>query len=357
MRIGYGAYSKDFSVPGDRRRFAKYAKERGIKFEFANPKNEYDFVYLTYNSDIPAWIEKKKQRGDKLKLVFELIDSYLAEPVTTKTRLRGISRFVANTDSRPTLDFQNSIKEICSIADGIVCSTIEQKKMIAPLNKNIHVSLDIFEGDITTTKTNFNKSQDKLKLVWEGQPYTLNNVLIIKDVLNELSQIVELHIVTDSHFYRFYKKYFKRETKQILKEITCKKIFHNWEKSTFSKIITNCDLAIIPINLADDMQKGKPENKLMLLWKMGMPVITSQSPAYKRAMDHGEIEMYCKNLKEDWVNKIKWYYAMSAEERKTFSMGTQNFANQHYSENKLMNSWDKILKSVNVELDSTLKNI
>ena len=29
---------------------------------------------------------------------------------------------------------------------------------------------------------------------------------------------------------------------------------------------------------------GKPENKLLLFWRMGMPVVTSASPAYVRAM-------------------------------------------------------------------------
>ena len=59
---------------------------------------------------------------------------------------------------------------------------------------------------------------------------------------------------------------------------------HLWDESTCSDIIRNCDLAVIPIDLSDPFAFGKPENKLLLFWGMGMPVVTSAIPAYVRAM-------------------------------------------------------------------------
>ena len=109
MRIGYGSYSTSFEVPGDRRRFSYYANQRGITYKYADPKKDYDFVYLTYNSDLQAWIKKKKQQKDKLKLVFELIDSYLAEPTSLKTRIRGLSRYIIGTSNELSVDFQATI--------------------------------------------------------------------------------------------------------------------------------------------------------------------------------------------------------------------------------------------------------
>ena len=74
-RIGYGGYSRDFSVPGDRRRFAAYARMKGVPIEFADVDRTYDVAYVTYSSDLPGWVARKRSDGDRLKLVFELIDS------------------------------------------------------------------------------------------------------------------------------------------------------------------------------------------------------------------------------------------------------------------------------------------
>jgi len=37
---------------------------------------------------------------------------------------------------------------------------------------------------------------------------------------------------------------------------------------------------VIPAVLGEPMFAGKPENKLLLFWRMGMPVITSSTAAY-----------------------------------------------------------------------------
>ena len=39
-RIGYAGYSRDFSVPGDRRRFAAYARMKGLPIEYAELSRE-----------------------------------------------------------------------------------------------------------------------------------------------------------------------------------------------------------------------------------------------------------------------------------------------------------------------------
>jgi hypothetical protein len=65
-------------------------------------------------------------------------------------------------------------------------------------------------------------------------------------------------------------------------------------------------MAIIPIDLSDNFNAGKPENKLILLWKIGIPVITSATPAYVRAMQAENLDMYCYTEKE-WVDKILLY--------------------------------------------------
>lgn len=53
-----------------------------------------------------------------------------------------------------------------------------------------------------------------------------------------------------------------------------------WYKRTFSSIVAKSDLSSIPLDLADPFVAGKPANKLFLLWRMAMPVVTSATEAY-----------------------------------------------------------------------------
>ena len=64
------------------------------------------------------------------------------------------------------------------------------------LNNNIHISLDYFSNDITHHKKSFEKSE-KLKLVWEGQAYTVDNLLLLNEAFKEFRDEIELLIITD----------------------------------------------------------------------------------------------------------------------------------------------------------------
>src|SRR6266581_2375462 len=88
LRIGYVPYRAALSGPGDRRRFAYYARKRNLRLEIANPGETYDLVYVTLGGDVTAWADYS--RGNA-KVVYEQIDSYLAVPrMDPKAVVRGI---------------------------------------------------------------------------------------------------------------------------------------------------------------------------------------------------------------------------------------------------------------------------
>ena len=86
-------------------------------------------------------------------------------------------------------------------------------------------------------------------------------------------------------------KYIKIDNLKNLEGLCENIIFHEWDNETYSSILVSCDLAIIPINLNSKMASGKPENKLIHFWKMGMPVITSNTKSYKRVMDECGLDL------------------------------------------------------------------
>ena len=147
MFIGYTPYNTNLNVPGDRRRFIFYAHEKNLKFEIANPNVTYDVIYVTYGSDISTWINYKI-KNPTVKLIFELIDSYVFESLSFKTLFRGSIRYLQNKESKFWFNYKSALFKIITLADAIVCSSIIQKNFLLKYNKNIHISLDYFTNDI-----------------------------------------------------------------------------------------------------------------------------------------------------------------------------------------------------------------
>jgi glycosyltransferase involved in cell wall biosynthesis len=341
IRVAYRPYDKDCTVPGDRRRFAFYAKERNIHFEIADTSKKYDVVYLTYGCDLGRWINYKKTNPGT-KIIFELIDSYLMEDAGIFTFFRGIIRYITKRESRLFLNYKRALRKMVSVSDAVVCSTPIQKEDLSRYNNNIHISLDYFSDDITKHKISYTNN-GKLKLVWEGQAYTVKNLLVINDVLDKLKAEVELHIITDP-VIKFPLKIFNKKTDRLLKELKCDYYLYNWTRKTFSEILSGADLAIIPISKTN-MMRNKPENKLLLFWEMGIPVLTSDTPAYKRVMDKVGIDYFCSG-EDEWLNKIRRFIDNSPDERKSIATKANIYLQNFHNKEIILKKWDAIFESL-----------
>ena len=345
IKIAYVPYNKDFAVPGDRRRFVFYANERKIKFDIADLSIQYDIVYLTYGCNLSNWFEYKKKHPNVI-FVFELIDSYLLEDTGLLTFFRGFAWYLLGRESALLINYKNALRRMISTCDAVVCSTHAQKINMIGFNSNAHISLDYFSHDITHYKTSY-KSKNKLKIVWEGQAYTVKNLLMLNDVFEQLQDKIELYIVTDP-LVKSPIGFFNKETKVILGELKCDYHLIEWKKNTFSKIISSADLAIIPIRRTSSMMWNKPENKLLLLWEIGVPTLTSDTPAYKAAMSVAGIDFYCKSPAE-WLQKINRYIESSTEYRLAVSEKAKLYLDRHHKKSDILNTWDRIFDSLNFE--------
>ena len=342
LRIAYAPYHKDLTAPGDRRRFVFYANERKIKFDIADLSKKYDIVYLTYGCNISAWIEYKK-KNPEVKLVFELIDSYLLENTSILTIFRGATRYLLKKENKFWLDYKVALHEIIKIVDAVVCSTQAQKVGMLEFNKNVYTSLDYFSNDINYRKTSL-KNSKKFKLVWEGQAHTVNNLLVLNDVFERLDIEFELYIITDP-VIKSKVDFFDKKTSQVLSKLKCKYYFLNWNKFSFSENIANADLAIIPIFSNKSMMWNKPENKLLLMWEIGIPTLTSTTPAYKQVMDAAGLNMYCSSS-NDWVKKIEEYMKSPIQHRISIVKKANDYLREFHNKNRILKNWDEIFNSL-----------
>jgi glycosyltransferase involved in cell wall biosynthesis len=342
MKIGYVPYSSSLDMPGDRRRFVFYAETKGLTFEIADPSKKYDVVVLSERADLSVW-----SRYRHAKIVFDLIDSYLAIPQSdVRGLLRGVSKFAFRQTKYLHFNYKKLIQRMCAQAAAVICTTQEQAAEIGALCSNTHIVLDAHRMVLQdAAKTNYQANQP-FRIVWEGLPHTLASLGVIDATIAKLAQTqsIEWHIVTDPVSFRFLGSHGKVKTEKILAKYKSRMIFHRWNEDTVAAIIKSCDLAVIPLNMNDPFSMGKPENKLLLFWRMGMPVVTSATPAYRRAMMKAGVDMYCVSDSE-WATKLT-ECIKNEEYRKAMAMKGEAIAREQYSEQATLLAWDEVFRSI-----------
>ena len=204
LKIGYVPNSPLLNAPGDYRRFVHYANKRNLSFEIADPYEKYDLVILSERADLSIWT---KYHGGAI--IYDLIDSYLAIPRTSiKGRLRGLAKFFAGQSRHLQFDHWKAVELMCRHSKAVICSTDEQRQDISKFCSNVHVILDSHSRVNRTVKHNY-VSNKPFRLVWEGQPHTLNSLFVIQSTLEKISAIhpIELYLLTDREYFRYLGRY------------------------------------------------------------------------------------------------------------------------------------------------------
>ncbi|MDQ3571808.1 MAG: hypothetical protein M3383_02975, partial [Actinomycetota bacterium] len=291
MRIGYAAYSPDLTQPADRRRFPYYARARGIEFELADPSRQYDVVVVTPRADIRGW-SRYPPPG---KIVFDIVDSYLAIPRRdAKSLLRGPAKFAAGEAPHPFFSYRGALEAIARRADAVTCATPEQAAQIAPLCPQVHPILDFHTPIVRRVKQDY-RAGSPFNLVWEGLGENARWFELISGALAEVNarHPVTLHLVTAVSYRQLMQRFWRRETACVVARHFDDVRIHPWSEETVAEIATGCDLAVIPLPLDRPLEAGKPESKLVSFWRMGLPVVTSSTPAYERAMAAAGQALHC----------------------------------------------------------------
>ena len=347
FHIGYAPYSEDFLSPGDRRRFVHYAKNRGINFETANPESEYDIVYVTHNADITLWSKYDKS---KAVIVYELIDSYLATPVLSFYGLfRGLAKYLSGKHKYCELNEKKSIESMCKRADIVICSTEEQKNHIRCYCDDVRIILDVksmYHNHRMTLQPELKNNE--LNIAWEGVPHNIKSFAVIRDALSILSKQyqVNLHLITALKYKKYMNKYVTKHTiNEVKKHIDINNVYlYQWNELTVSHISSACDFAVIPINSNDTMDNGKPEDKLLIFWLMGLPAVVSETPAHLRAMKGAGVSMACSST-NDWVSTIK-DIVDNKTKRDQYAKKGFAYASSVNSEERIISLWDDLFEDI-----------
>ena len=355
LRIGFVPMSDVQMHPFDLRNFIYYARKRKISFEIAKFGEEYDVIVLSPRADVSLW---SRYQG-KARLIYLIVDAYLAvSPLDMKGSLRGLAKYIGGEHKNLKLNYSSAIREMCLRADAVVCTTLEQKKDIQEYCNNIHIILDFNSHIVRETKLNY-KAGKCINLIWEGQAASIKGFTQIKKPLLALREKypIALHIITDLERGRYMEKFKKISVLDDLRRIFGDSYLPNtsggngsfvylyqWNLEMLSRIITGADIAIIPLDLRDPLMCGKPENKLILFWRMGMPSVVSSIPAYERVMTECGLDLCCKSDSQ-WLAKLE-ELIVDQTKRESVAVKAKAFADRYYSEEEYLKKWDQLFQSV-----------
>ena len=341
-RIGYAPFSANFMHPAALRRFAGYAKARGLPIEVARPDERYDLVVVSEIADVPAWAV---YRGSKV--VFDFIDSYLAIPRSDpKQFLRGLVWCLNGRHSHLRFDFKGALEAMCMRADAVVCTTPEQKADIGAFCPNVHIILDIHDNVVRSHKKDYT-ADSPFKLVWEGLPSNISQIAAIGPVLREIANRspIVLHIVTDLDRPGAIPGLPRIKSIDEARKLFGNIVFHTWDRTSLSDIVTGCDAAVIPIVTSDPLTRGKPGNKLALLWRMGMPVVTSATPSYRQMQQAaGTGELICDDA-AGWTVVLERLMQSETARREAGERGLA-YVTERLNSAKLLSLWDDVFASL-----------
>lgn len=346
LKVGYWPLSPTLNSAGDRRRLVFWARTRG-HIIVTDLDRKVDVIVASENADFNSPFFARKQ----VPIVFDLVDAYLSPLNSYDDLARGFAKRATNQISGGIKPFSHHVRDFCVNSAAVICSSVEQQEVIKDYNANSHVILDshdeipFIDPTIHATSTAHGN-----RILWEGQPATIGGVGFISPVLSELARSINLSLdfVTDENYFQFLNKYLERSTLNLLKK-DLKQIINlvritPWTPDNLVECAKGSQVAIIPIDLSVPMQRLKPENRLLIMWRLGLPCLTSPSPAYVRVSRQAGVASVCNTLDEWSENLVRILH--DPEFALNEVLAGQNYLRENHNQTILLNKWDRVFESV-----------
>lgn len=345
LRIGYVPNSKKLDAPGDRRRIVFWAKARGHEI-VTNLDDKFDVLVLSERSDLGFFVNRKI----KAPIIFDLVDGYLARESLAKDWFRGTSKVVTRQLSGLPRPFTQFVQDMCITASAVICSSPEQSELISKHSKNVHVILDSHD-EIPWLE--FQRNGDEFKtnrnLLWEGLPVTLGGIKTISQpLIHEIREYgTGIKFVTDQEYYRLLGQYFPASTGKLLSNLLgpmsrdTELISWNIENLVSSAKLSRA--AIIPVMISNKLQYFKPENRLLIMWRLALPTIVSATPSYTRVSNISGSDIVSKDNSE-WAEKLTLLHNQDYAE--DLVRRGQDYLKTNHTKEILLLKWDNAFQSV-----------
>jgi hypothetical protein len=339
LTIGYIPLSENLDHPADRRRIVFYAKKMGHKIE-TDLTRKVDLLVISEKANLVPFIRK----NGHLPTVFDLIDGYLTPSSLPIDVVRGISKSLVGQLSFNYFSFKKLVQKMCLSVDAVVCSTPEQSAVASSYNLNVHTILDSHsEISFQSIKRFAGKNPFAPKLLWEGLPYTIAG---LKQIITKKEYY--FNFVTDLTYNNILGTYWKNDTaKYIERELNLSVENYSisqWSIDSLIQNAKNSDIAVLPLNIKKSMNFYKAENRLLIMWRLGLPVLVSPVLSYKRIMSEINTIGICNNSSD--FNNIISDLLHREEELLNQVYEGRNYMSKYHTDEILIHKWNKVIESI-----------
>lgn len=348
VRVGYVPYSEDLQHPGDRRRIASWARDKSIELEIENPLDS-DLLVLSNAANFGYWLKRACQ-----PVILDLVDGYLGEhPRFMKDATRNIVRSIRRKSDLRWITYTKHLRYACRKSAAVIVASPEQRDVIQEFNKNVHIILDDLSelGSPAANSLHLISSaeQDPPKqwIFWEGFGFTLNH---FQSVASEIDRFLKnsgwgMYLVTNVEFSRWGGYIGKVKARSLINKwfpLSALNIeIVPWSLTNVTDFAHRSTIGIIPIDLEDKFAVLKPENKLLSMWKLGLPCLFSPIHSYKRvAVASGQESSIV--TPSQWLSALQ-RIANSQTERGQMRAAGQNYLEINQSHEALVSKWNRAI--------------
>lgn len=340
LKILYSGHSSDFSAPGDRRRIVRWAAAKNHEIVTENT-SKVDVKVITSSSNLRDVVKSKKS----VPVILDLVDAYHVRGSFYSDFLMAIHRSLKYRTLLSTLSFSNLLDEVMHQVDYIVFSSPEQRHLAkAHLSK----STDILDFHDEFPELLYSPpKKDRLKLFWEGQTTSLRALRDSLDVNSgDLQSCVEsINVLTDPRTGMLFGKFIKTQTESVFPKLffstTVNVQRQDWNLKNINDVAKECNLSLVPV-LFDSLNSHKPENRILISWRMGLPVLASKTPSHQRLSDATQANFCVGN---DWAEKISNLNKNRDLLEEQILKG-KNYLLRHHNTEVILAKWDALFARV-----------
>ena len=342
----YDSYSVDLSQIADRRRIGLWIDSKDFEV-FDSNGNPINIQIIQPFTD-PFLIKKL---DSETRIILDMVDGYLVDKPPV---LIDFARYFFRSSKIPAIihpmRFSKSLRRICTLAHMVVVASDEQAELVKPFNQNVRVIRDSHDELGVPLPIKEISKDSNLDIFWEGLGFTL---IHFEDMASDLGEFListnsTLHLVTNEIYPRFGGKFGHVRAVEVITQIfgeaASRIVIHPWSEKKVKEVAQMCDFGVIPINHHNRFAQLKPENKLLIYWRLGLQTLFSNTPSYVRLANAVGVPEYSVKPGE-WGQKLSQIAFAPGSLGKNMPYA-QEYLLRFHSQGLILNQWKDALNSL-----------
>jgi len=270
-----------------------YLKDHGVKTGLYSVFKKYDIVVFQKTFNEKHYRIAKKITSQGARIILDINVNYFEKIGETKQvtekQIRDLHKFL-------------------DLADVVLVSS----HYIKSIAEKYHPDVYYIPEHISSIGTYSPKAVSKTaKLLYCGYASKADSVLLIKDILRELSKDYDFEVILVCD-------------KNPSLELPVKSSFIKYKHKDIANILREGDIKIAPRTLGNSYDKGHSFTKIGYPMSVGLPVIAGPVPSYK------ETPALLAETREEWLHFLKFLFCNPVEYER-LSLEGMAFVKENYS--------------------------